>query len=105
VEARLSRELIGLDPGGINDRVSSRLDDELRKAPAVKFLGSVCQEVPAKIDLGGTGVVELDPVVAFSVRVRQALLVVGEKFADESRPLLLRGSLGRAAEMSEREHE
>ena len=105
MEVRLRLELTGLAPGGEDDRVSPRADDEFRKAPAVKLLGSVRQEVPAKIDRDGAGVVELDPVVAFSIRVRQALLVVGEKLADKRRSLLLRGQLGRAAEMSEREHE
>ena len=105
MEARLSRGLIGLDPGGKDDRVSPWGDDELRKAPAVKVFGSIRQEVPAKIDRDGAGVVELDPVVAFSTRVLQTLLVVGEKLADKNRPLLLRGHLGRAAERSEREHE
>ena len=84
MEGQLSSGLTGLDPGGKDDRVSPWGDDELRKAPAVKLLGSVCQEVSAEIDRDGAGVVQLDPVVAFSTRVLQALLVVGEKLADQN---------------------
>ena len=103
MEARLSRGLIGLDPGGKDDRVSPWGDDELRKTPAVKLLGSVRQEVPAKIDRDGAGVVELDPVGALSPRIQQTLLVVSKKLADKRRPLLLRVNPGRAAEMGERD--
>ena len=105
MEGQLSGGLAGLDPCGKDDGVSPWRDDEFGEAPAVKLLGSIGQEVPAEIDPGGPGVVELDPVVAFSTRVRQALLVVGEKLADKSRPLDLSGKLCRAVELGEREQE
>ena len=70
MEVRLRLELAGLEPGGEDDRVSPRGDDELRKAPAVKLLGGVRQEVSAEIDRNSAGVVEFDPVGALSPRIQ-----------------------------------
>ena len=71
--------------GGEDGEKSAGTDRHVGERPLVQNGGIVGEVIAGEIDVGGGGVVQLDPVGTVSVLVLEAGVVDGEKFADERR--------------------